>query len=387
MSRRSTQPVYSFHKASGQAKVRIRNRDYYLGPYDSPESRKAYDAIIANWRLDTEEVDPFTTTVDSLALHYLRFADAHYLKNGLPTSEPGIIRIALRFLVADHGTELARKFGPKALKSVREKMIQGGIVRSSCNRMIGRIKRMFRWGVAEEMVAPEILAALESVAGLQRGRTTATESAPVLPVDRAHVDAIRPYVSRQIAAMIDLQLLTAARPGEILALRGCDLTSDGDVWEYHPESHKTQHHGRVRVIFLGAAAQEIVKQFLKPNPQACLFSPADAKAEFQAARRAKRKTPLTPSQRTRQPKSKPAKQPGDRYTICSYGQAIRKACLKADIPAWHPNQLRHTAATAIRKRFGLEATQTILGHSRADVTQIYAERDASKARQIIAELG
>lgn len=67
MSRRSTQPVYSFHKASGQAKVRIRNRDYYLGPYDSPESRKAYDAIIANWRLDTEEVDPFTTTVDNAA--------------------------------------------------------------------------------------------------------------------------------------------------------------------------------------------------------------------------------------------------------------------------------------------------------------------------------
>ncbi len=387
MSRQTTPPAYTLHKPTGQARVRIRGKDHYLGAFDSPESRSRYEKIIADWRLDSEETDPLTTTLDNLALHYLRFVDGHYLKNGLPTSEPAVIRIALRFLVADYGTQLARKFGPKALKAVREKMIQGGIVRSSCNRMIGRIKRMFRWGVAEELVAPETLAALESVTGLQRGRCTAKESAPVMPVDRADVEAIRPHVSRQIMAMIDLQLLTAARPGEILAMRGRDLRTEGDVWEYHPESHKTEHHGRARVIFLGAAAQEIVRQYLKPNLQAYLFSPAESKAEFQAARHAQRKTPLTPSQRNRQPKTAPAKQPGNHYTNCSYGQAIRKACLKADIPAWHPNQLRHTAATAIRKRFGLEATQTILGHARADVTQVYAERDASKARQIIAELG
>ncbi len=54
---------------------------------------------------------------------------------------------------------------------------------------------------------------------------------------------------------------------------------------------------------------------------------------------------------------------------------------------WSPNQLRHTAATAIHKNFGLETAQVILGHSAADVTQIYAERDANKAREIAREIG
>ena len=53
---------------------------------------------------------------------------------------------------------------------------------------------------------------------------------------------------------------------------------------------------------------------------------------------------------------------------------------------WHPNQLRHTAATEIRKRFGLEAAQVLLGHSRADVTQLYAERDESLGIEIARQM-
>lgn len=43
--------------------------------------------------------------------------------------------------------------------------------------------------------------------------------------------------------------------------------------------------------------------------------------------------------------------------------------------------------TEIRKRFGLEAAQVILGHASADVTQVYAERDLQKAVQIMREVG
>ena len=50
---------------------------------------------------------------------------------------------------------------------------------------------------------------------------------------------------------------------------------------------------------------------------------------------------------------------------------------------WHPNQLRHTAATLIRARFGLEAAQAVLGHASADMTQVYAERDLAKAAEVM----
>ena len=52
-----------------------------------------------------------------------------------------------------------------------------------------------------------------------------------------------------------------------------------------------------------------------------------------------------------------------------------------------PLQLRHTAATMIRSQFGLEASQVVLGHARADVTQLYAERDLSRAHAIMIEIG
>jgi site-specific recombinase XerC len=57
------------------------------------------------------------------------------------------------------------------------------------------------------------------------------------------------------------------------------------------------------------------------------------------------------------------------------------------IPRWSPNRLRHSAATEIRKRFGLEAVQVVLGHAKADVSQIYAERDLGLAERIMREVG
>ncbi len=54
---------------------------------------------------------------------------------------------------------------------------------------------------------------------------------------------------------------------------------------------------------------------------------------------------------------------------------------------WHPNQLRHNAATKARRSAGLETAQVICGHSKADVTQVYAEADRQKAIQYMAQHG
>ncbi|WP_232068416.1 tyrosine-type recombinase/integrase [Gemmata obscuriglobus] len=54
---------------------------------------------------------------------------------------------------------------------------------------------------------------------------------------------------------------------------------------------------------------------------------------------------------------------------------------------WHPNQLRHSFATRVRKQHGLEAAQVMLGHARADVTQVYAERNEQLAASIAATVG
>jgi site-specific recombinase XerC len=54
---------------------------------------------------------------------------------------------------------------------------------------------------------------------------------------------------------------------------------------------------------------------------------------------------------------------------------------------WHPNRLRHSAATRIRHQFGLEASQAVLGHSEIGTTQIYAEKNLDAARTIMQQVG
>jgi integrase len=55
--------------------------------------------------------------------------------------------------------------------------------------------------------------------------------------------------------------------------------------------------------------------------------------------------------------------------------------------SWHPNQIRHTVGTEVRSRFGLECAQVLLGHSKADTTQVYAERDQKQAIEVARKIG
>jgi integrase len=70
-----------------------------------------------------------------------------------------------------------------------------------------------------------------------------------------------------------------------------------------------------------------------------------------------------------------------------YCQAVAKACRRAGVPHWHPNQLSHTHGTAVRALLGLEAAQAALGHARADVTQVCAERNLALAAKVAREMG
>lgn len=387
MPKKLSRPSYTLHKPSGQGRVRLDGHDHYLGPYATAESLEQYHDLVNEWLAD-KSVDKFTMTVDVLCLKYLKHVDRYYLKDGKPTSEPKNIRVALKYLTTMKGTTIARALGPLALQEVRNAMIAAGCVRTSINRMISRVKRAFRWGVSQELLPPALLVGLDSLDGLQANRSEALESDPVAPVDLEFVMAIKPHVTRQVWGMVQLQLLSAARPGEIRIMRTCDITAEGEVWEYRPLSHKMQHKKRERLIFLGPKAQAILKEFLKPkNPEAYLFSPAEARAEFDAQRKAKRQTPMTPSQKARRPVANPAKKPGAFYTDKSYGRAIAVACAKAGIESWHPHQLRHAKATEIRAKYDLEAAQVVMGQKHASTAEIYAERDKNKARKVARRLG
>lgn len=384
-------PSYSLHSASGQAVVTLNGHDHYLGKYGSPESHAAYRRFVAEWtathRTVTASQRPpeeirADLRVDELSLAYLDFARGYYVKNGRPTGELANMKDAIRPLHMLYGSTRVWEFGPGALRTVREQMISANLSRNVVNARVNRLRRVFKWGVENELVDPGVLQGLQAVAPLKAGRSKARETSRVKPVPQADIDAVISRVTRPVKAMIELQLVTGMRPGEVVLMRTCDVDMSGKIWEYRPESHKTEHHGIERIIFLGPRAQAIVRPFFKTNLTAYLFSPRDA---------------VLAARKKLEPKKGRSKQtlrihgyrrcPLNRYARSAYQTAIYKACVKAGLSPWGPNRLRHNAATFLRKEFGLEAARVILGHTSAAVTEIYAEMDRKKAAEIMGVVG
>src|ERR1700733_14578154 len=152
-------PKYGFHKPSGQARVYIDAVSIYLGAYDSDESKRKYKQVIDQWqeRRDAaqrrQELKCLPElSVGELALLYDQHAATYYVKDGQPTSEVHCIKAAIRFVTRSNSRTAVADFGPKKLKAVREQIVASGKVRTTVNKYIEIVRRMFAWGVSEELV-------------------------------------------------------------------------------------------------------------------------------------------------------------------------------------------------------------------------------------------
>lgn len=404
--RRKSPPAYRLHRQSGQAVVTLscsvsgKRRDVLLGEFDSPASRIAYADTIASWERDGRVLDNATpqpikatdaTTVAEVMLDWwegvLKQYDVADPEGRLP-SRLYAQRSVVRLTRATAGAMPAAKFGPLALQDVRQKMIDKGWSRGHVNACVAVIIRAFKQAVAREVVTAASVVALQCVKPLGRGEQGAPEGEKIKPVPLADVAAVKPHLSRQAVAIVEIMLLTGARCCEITIMRPIDIEA-GKVWTFKPLHHKSEHAGRERLIHIGPRAQAIVETFMAGRPlDAYLFSPAEAEAERRAAQHAARVTPLSCGNKPGTRLANPKRPAGDHYTTESLRRAIQRAAKAAGVDAWSPHQLRHTAATELRRAAGVEAASIILGHSSATLTdQIYAERDHLKAADIIGRVG
>lgn len=208
-SRHSPKYLRQKHKnRPDQAYVKLGGRRRYLGEYDSPESRQKFRRVVAEWEAngacpDLDDVGGLT--IVELSAAFWQHAQGYYVTpGGEPSSEQGHFKRVLSLLVEYYGYVEVQKFGPKALKALREKIIDRGICRPSVNKTVERIRKVFKWGVEEELVPARVFQALQAVAGLKKFRTIAKEPEPVKPVALEDVYTIEPYVSRQVWAAIQV---------------------------------------------------------------------------------------------------------------------------------------------------------------------------------------
>jgi integrase len=418
MPKKISFPTYKLHKASGLARVILDGKHVYLGPYGSEKSHAEYAKLLAE-RFGNFGPGPQNSTtgdrfpdlsVNELLVRFLKHAGDYYSRDGKPTKEYVAMRDAVVPLRTLFSHTAARDIGPLRLKAVQTLLVnEGRKCRREINKQINRIRRVFSWAVGEELIPPAVHLALTKLATLKRGRTEAREAPRVKPVADVVVEATLPFLSPTVAAMVRVQRLSGARPGEVTIMRSADIDMSGEIWLYRPTDHKNAWREQPRVIALGPQAQTVLAPFLNRPSDAFLFSPREAEAwrneQRVVNRKADRKTPIYPSElRARERRKELARSreskrtKRDHYDVDAYRRAITYGIRQinrlrakqvppvAPLPSWHPYQLRHAAATELRRRFGIEAVPVGLGNS-ADLAELYAERDMDRLKEIASMLG
>lgn len=379
-------PKLCRQKLRNLAFVRDGKKRIYLGKWGSTEAEANYRAYVSEiTRPGGKIIREKSKTVSDLALAFLNARDQYYVKNGKQTGQLARFRVALQFPLELYPSLPVDDFGPRKLLNVRNVMeTSGRFSRTYINSLIKAIRHVFRWGVENEIVKPETLVAVSALSPLKRRRSIARETRPVLPVDPDVVEKTLEILPPTVADMVRVQRLTGMRPGEVCAMQVGDLTvNERGVMVYTLRTDKTDYRrdpNDRRHIYLGPKAEAILAPYLlhEDNPDAYVFTPKNAFVERAIARKTKgrKRIGLRENKRLR-----PC------YDTASYRRAIKYAVEKANLPSWAPNQLRHLYATEIRRKYGLEAAQIMLGHARADVTQIYAERDSKKMEDIAIKEG
>ena len=191
------------------------------------------------------------------------------------------------------------------------------------------------------MVAGSVLTELKAVDALKEGRTTAPDRPKRHAVPQADINAVRAVVRQRTRDIIDLLLATRARRGEILMLTTGMLDRTGDVWKAELRDHKMVHKGRVRVLYFGMAAQEILARYIKADPDVRLF----------------------PVRRT------------------SFGHTIGNACIRSGVQRFTPH------ATRVRDAHGIEAAQAMLGHAKPDMTAKYSTDQEKRILELVKKIG
>jgi hypothetical protein len=197
-------------KSSGDlAYVCLNGKKHYLGTYGTPEIEEKYLRVISEWTAlkRTPATSKTEVTVNTLVTLFLEYAETYYVKNGRNTiTYTHFVEISDK-LTKFYGSVPVDKFSPVSLDTLRQVLIDSRQVqkpnslekpeplsRKYVNYCVDRIKQIFKWGVANDLVKSETHYALCQLAGLKKGRSRAKELPKVKPVPDDIVEKTLPYL-------------------------------------------------------------------------------------------------------------------------------------------------------------------------------------------------
>lgn len=406
-------PKLRRHKAKNRAFFQFRGKRYYTGRWGAKEAEQEYRRMIAQVVLPalgeeatTVPAAPTTIPADQLLVEDLAAEYLDYVVkcHPPPSREADNVGYAIKELLEIHARTHVARFTPTALLAYRTHIMRpdraGGVqgkrqlCRRSINRRVASVRKMFKWGVSREMVPVSIWQALTTLEAVKPGTFGLTDRPAVKDASLDDVCAVLPHLSRVVRTMVQVQMLTGMRSGELVSMRKGDIHIDEGRWFYQPQHHKTAHHGHSREIELLPKVQRLLKPFMLRSDEAFLFSPREAEAETHAEQAALRRTPVQPSQQARHARAikNAGQHMNDHYATDSYGRAIARACERAGLTekkrAWSPHRIRHAATTWMVKQTDgdLPSVAKAVGHASTKTTERYTHLGRNEAAKAFRSL-
>lgn len=389
-------PELRLHKGKGRMYIAYLGDFRYFGKPDDPATVQRYNDFVAEWKR-TGSMPPKPATAAAAAgspAPVLTVGKVLHRYRDHSENQPlhPYMKAAIRELEEYCGAFPAASLTPKTLKNFMESMAvrvdaqpdgtnRPHFSHTTVRQVLQCIKRIYKWAGAEELVDAAAWMGLTAVSTPRLSRSTARAPRKVLPVPEELVKKTVEKLPPTLAAAVQILSLTGARPSELLSLTPAMIDRSGEVWSATLEHHKTTGKGKIRTLYFGPQAQDLLRPYLLRPDDAPLFSPREAMAQRYAVCEFHRDEDTPPNP------TKTDRKVGDRYDVAALRRAIARACKKAKVDPWFPYQLRHGAATRARGAAGLDGAQAMLGHAHASITEVYAELDADKARALALRIG
>lgn len=347
---RKNLPQMHHHKTSGRARVYFRGKHFYLGKWGSKEANANYQSFLRQiHEIERPIVKGGGLPVFVCVEKYLLWAQEYYHGTG----EINNLKSCLRDFKECFEWTPITEIGPLKIQDFMDELVKKDCTRVRVNKILGTIKRMYKYLISREIIGAEKLAEISAVRSLRKGRSKARELPPIEPVSQEIIEKTLETIRAPLDDMIRIQLLTAMRPNEICKLTFSQIDTTKKVWIYSPTMHKNTWRNLVRNILIGPEAQKLLAKYR--------FMPPDEPIFYTS-------------------KNVP-------FGSLVYGRAILEHCKRENIPRWSPNQLRHAAATRLVEQFGWEIARVILGHKTFNITAIYAKENIEKTAEIIGKIG
>jgi integrase len=360
-------PTLHLHRSSGQAYVRINGRNVYLGRYDSPESREAYQRILAAGGAPAPKPTAGVTVAGVIA-RFLADAEATRDPRGREVEQ---FKLSLAPVLRLYGSRPADEFDADALEVVQRALASGSwltdkeravrakrkqscaLSRNVVNRRVVRIRTAWRWAERKKLVPEGRWAALCALPGLPKG----AKGVRCLPrrqaSSRADVERVAAACVAPAGAMLLLQWLSGMRSCEVRLMRVGDVDrSDQECWWYRvPEEadKNSWRDGTPRVVPLGPDCQRLLGPLLAGEPAAYVF----------------------------------LNRLGAPYTTWAYAHAVANGSKKAGVKVT-PYQGRHSFKARVTREHGLDCARAALGQKSLGTTNGYAaELDLELAKEAV----